>query len=219
MDVAPKRPGCKEHAGRPGPCPVCGRPTWWNGTRVVKRVVFIVNAAVHCLENFVRCRVRCSDRSCPAGSWTIYEPSGYPHRVFLLSLIAFAVAGLSADVATKIRVARKFGCDRRSVGRWVRWVAGLGDAKEMAQVCLRVDPDGLPPPAAAPATADPVGKAVSMIALLDRLADLLRGHGVRLEPGPGLAAILRHQWDRFRTIFLLTRASPPLRIDPEAVGT
>jgi hypothetical protein len=48
--------------------------------------------------------------------------------------------------------------------------------------------------------------------LLETLAQLLRIHGVALEPGPGLGVILRHQFERFRAVSWLTRASPPLRI-------
>lgn len=217
MDLPPTGKGCKKHADRPGPCPVCGRPAWWNGTRVIKRAVFVLAAALRWTEQFVRRRARCSDRSCSAGSWTIYEPGGYPCRTFLLSVVAFATAALAVgEGATLTSVARQCACDRRSVGRWVRWVAGLAAATELLRGCARLDPDGLPPPPA-PRTVDPVARAGAVVVLLDRLADLLRGRGVTLEPGPGLAAILRHQFDRFRIVFHLTRPSPPLRVVPTAV--
>lgn len=217
MDVPPTGKRCKKHADRPGPCPVCGRPAWWNGTRLIKRVVFVLAAALRWAEQFVRRRARCSDRSCSAGSWTVYEPGGYPHRRFLLSVIAFAVAAMALDErATLTTVARECDCDRRSVGRWVHWVARLAAPAELSRGCARLDPDGLPPPAT-PRTADPVSRAGVVIGLLDRLADLLRGRGVALESGPGLAALLRHQLDRFRIVFHLTRQSPPLRVVAAAV--
>jgi hypothetical protein len=52
-----------------------------------------------------------------------------------------------------------------------------------------------------------------LVLLLEHLARLLRDQGVPLEPGPGLAAILRHQFDRFRAVSWLTRASPPLQVE------
>lgn len=217
MDVPPTGKRCKKHADRPGPCPVCGRPGWWNGTRLIKRVVFVLAAVLRWAEQFVRRRARCSDRSCSGGSWTVYEPGGYPHRAFLLSVVAFVVAAMAAgEGATLTSVARTYGCDRRSVGRWVRWVAGLGSSADLSRTCARLDPDGLPPPPTSRA-AEPVALAGAMVALLDRLADLLRGRGVALEPGAGLVAILRHQLDRFRVVFHLTRQSPPLRVAARAV--
>lgn len=212
MDVPPTEQGCKKHVARPGPCPVCGRPAWWNGTRWIKGVVFLLAGGLRRAEPFVRRRARCSDRGCSAGSWTVYEPGGYPHRTFLLSVVAFAVAAMAVGVgATLTAVADECGSHRRSVGRWVRWVGGLADPAELSRGCARLDPDGLPPPAA-PRTVEPMARAGWVVGLLDRLADLLRGRGVTLEPGPGLAAILRHQLDRFRSVFHLTRPSPPLRV-------
>jgi len=217
MDVPPTGKGCKKHADRPGPCPVCGRPAWWNGRRLIKRVVFVVAGALRWAEQFVRRRARCSDRHCSGGSWTVYEPGGYPCRTFLLSVVAFAAAARAVGEGTTLTaVARKCACDRRSVGRWVRWVTDLAAPAELSRSCTRLDPDGLPPPAA-PRAVDPVARAGAVVGLLDRLADLLRGRGVALESGPGLAAILRHQLDRFRIVFHLTRPSPPLHADGRAL--
>lgn len=70
---------------------------------------------------------------------------------------------------------------------------------------------------AVPRRPDAVGRAGAVLGLLDRLADLLRRRGVALEPGPGLAAILRQQFERFRVVFRLTRPSPPLHVAPATV--
>jgi hypothetical protein len=184
---------------------------------VIKRTVFVIAAALRWAEDLVRRRARCSDRGCCAGSWTVYEPGGYPHRTFLLSVTAFAVAALAVGQGTTLTtVARECDCDRRSVGRWVRWVMGLAAPAELSRACARLDPDGLPTPVV-PRASGPVARAGAVVGLLDRLADLLRGRGVTVEPGPGLAAILRHQLDRFRVVFHLTRQSPPLRVVAAAV--
>jgi len=212
MDVPPTGKRCKKHEDRPGPCPVCGRPAWWNGTRWVKRVVSLVAASLHTAEQVVRRRARCSDRSCPGGSWTVYEPGGYPHRTFLLSVIAFAAAAISVcRGATLTSVAHECGCDRRSVRRWLGWVAGLGSVEDLQRACARLDPDGVPPPAAR-RTSGVVAYACAVVGLLDHLSELLRRRGVTLEAGPGLASILRHQLDRFGEVYRLTRSSPRLRV-------
>jgi hypothetical protein len=217
MDVPSTGKQRKKDADRPGPCPVCGRSAWWNGSRVIKRTVFVIAAALRWAEQFVRRRARCSDRRCSAGSWTVYERGGYPCRTFLLSVVALAVAAMAVGPkATLTSVALECGCDRRSVGRWVQWVARLAAPADLSRACARLDPDGLPPPAA-PRSADAEARAAAVVGSLDRLADLLRGRGVALESGPGLAAILRHQLDRFRIVFHLARQSPPLRVVAAAV--
>ena len=47
-----------------------------------------------------------------------------------------------------------------------------------------------------------------VLLLLECLARLLRVQGVPLEAGPGLGAILRHQFERFRAVSWLTRGLP-----------
>jgi hypothetical protein len=51
-----------------------------------------------------------------------------------------------------------------------------------------------------------------MLLLLEHFAGLLRTRFVALEAGPGLGALLRHQYERFRVVAWLTKSSPPLRI-------
>ena len=159
-------------------------------------------------ENVLRRRARCKDPDCPCGSWTIYEIGGYPHRTFTLAVVAAAIAELAAGGdATLSSVARNWHCDRRTVARWSISVARAADPDELARQCSSLDPDGFPAP-------NPAGLARPglVLLLLECLARLLRTQGVPLEPGPGLAAILRHQFERFRAVSWLTQASPPLRI-------
>lgn len=208
MDFPATSPGCKQEL-RPPPCPACGGPCWWDGWRIVAQMVIGVLGVLLRLEDLRRHRARCRDRSCGFRGWTIYEPGGYPHRTFTLAVVAAAIAELAIGPdATLTSVAQHWGCDRRTVGRWRTWIAGVAAPEALARVCSRLDPDGLPAP-------DPGGITAPglLLLLLECLARLLREQGVPLESGPGLGAILRHQFERFRAVSWLTRASPPLRVD------
>jgi hypothetical protein len=184
-------------------------------------VVREVTGAVQHVADIVRRRVRCSSASCEAPDWTLYDDGGYPHRVFQLAVVASAVATMALERdATAATVASRHECSRRSVLRWGAWVAGLAEPAELGSACARIDPDALPPPPApnAPAQAPSVARAGVVLRLLDRLAALLAHRGVRLRAaGCGLAAVLDHQLARFGDVAWLTRASPPLRIEPSAL--
>lgn len=115
----------RKHEERPPACRVCEAPSWWNGTRRVKEVVLAAARAVRHVVDVVRRRVRCSDRACAARSWTVYAPGSYPHRRYRLSVVSSAVGDVAIGEASYDTTAAVHGCDRRSVGRWVRWVANL----------------------------------------------------------------------------------------------
>jgi hypothetical protein len=152
------------------------------------------------------------------GSWTIYEPTGYPHRSFQLAVTAAAVAQVALRPgATLSAVAKRYGCDRRSVRRWAGWMALLAEPVELTRTVARLDPDGLPPPAGARGPGL-VPRAGTVLGLVERLVEVLRGRGVVLAPTTcGLAAFLGHRLRRFGEIFLLTKSSPPLRVATEGL--
>lgn len=210
-------PGCKPGI-RPPPCPRCGGPAWWNGSRVVAQFYADADGVVSRAVDVVRLRAECSDPACPHGSWTLYEPQGYPHRTFTLEVAVSAVAELTADpTAMLTSVAQRCQCDRRTVGRMIKWVRSLGEPQVLAGLCARIDPLGLPPP-----FFPGLGRLAlvgHLVFLLEHLARLLRNQGVPLERGSGLATILRYQFDRFRAVSYLTRASPPLHVALGSVGT
>jgi hypothetical protein len=172
---------------------------------------------------FWRLRARCLNPDCCLRSWTIYEEQGYPHRTFPPAVVAAAVAEfLAGGEASLAAVAEHWGCSIRTLARWVGWICGLTTVAVLAQVCWRMDPSGMPPPGGR-ATQDPVPPAAgvalwrsqlamveSLVALFEFLARLGRDQGSPLERGPGLGAILRHQFDRFRRLSWLTIPSPPL---------
>jgi hypothetical protein len=211
MDSRPSGGRCKQELPESA-CPFCGGPARIKAHRVVKSQVISDDAGKPArVAGLLRLRLQCG--TC-LRSWTVYEQGGYPHRTFTPAVAAAAVAELAVSPgATLSSVARSFLCDRRTVGRWSVWVAGLADPDHLARACIRLDPSGLP----APRLVFGLGRlalAGLLLLLLDQLARLLRERGVPLAPGPGLAAILRWQFDRFRTICHLTRASPPLRVEP-----
>jgi len=114
-------------------------------------------------------------------------------------------------------VAEHHDCSRRSVSRWVRWTAQLASPEDLARLCARLDPEGLPPPTPAPAAGE-VNRAGSVLRLLDHLGDVLLRRGVALPGrGPGLLRILMAQLARFGDVCWLTRSSPPLRVAPEGL--
>ncbi len=207
MDFRPSSPGCKQDL-RPPPCPVCGVVGWWNGRPFVLQMVVGATGAIEERKDVPRRRARCKEPDCPCGSWTIYEVGGYPHRTYTLAVVAAAISELVIVAgATLSSVARNWLCDRRTVARWNSSVARTAEPDELTRHCSSLDPDGFPAP-------DPPGltRPGRVLLLLECLARLLRTQGVALEPGPGLAAILRHQFERFRAVSWLTRASPGLRI-------
>lgn len=201
MDSRPSGGRCKQESA----CPFCGGPGCRDGFRIVKSQVGLDDTGkpVRVME-IRRCRWRCA--GCRR-SWTVYEPGAYPCRTFTLAVEAAAVAELTtAPGATLTAVARTYHCDRRTVSRWMRHVPGIADPGDLSRACTRLDPSGLVAPCLH------LARSGLLLLLLDHLARLLRDRGVPLEPGPGLASILRWQFDRFRTLAYLTRASPPLRV-------
>ena len=99
-----------KYTSRPSCCRACGEPAWWNGTRVVAPVRRSPEGRVEHEPETVRHRARCSSKSCPLGSWTVYEQNDYPHRVFQLDVV---VAARGARVG---RPGRPGACSARSPG-------------------------------------------------------------------------------------------------------
>jgi hypothetical protein len=196
---------------------VCGSPSWWNGGRAVAEVFHDLGQGVRRVMDVRRGRARCSDRRCAAGSWTIYPADAYPHRSDQLDVVASAVAEVCLGGGTRQAVAEHHACSRRSVSRWVRWTAHLAPPEDLARLCARLDPEGLPPPTPVPGGGE-VGRAGTVLRLLDHLTEVLLRRGVALPGrGPGLGRVLSAQRARFGDIAWLTRSSPPLRVAPEAL--
>jgi hypothetical protein len=199
-------PGSR-YTTRPAPCRECGSPAWWNGTRVVAPVRQEGDRSVH-KAGTIRRRARCSSKGCRAGSWTVYEECDYPHRVFQLDVVLAAVCMALAVDATLSAVAAAHRCSRDSVRRWLRWVSELAEPRDLERLCSRLDSDGLPP------STGRGSRAARVIALLERLVEVLSSRGVKLAGlGAGLVRLLVDRLVRFGEVFYLTKSSPPLRAD------
>ena len=198
-----------KYAIRPPACRDCGSPAWWNGIRIVNPVRQDADGEVVDEPGTSRHRACCSSKDCPAGSWTVYEESDYPHRVFQLDVVVNAVCMVVVGAATQTAAAGAHLCSRDSVRRWLRWVEALAEPRDLERLCSRLDSDGLPPPSAPEAR-----RAARLIMLLERLAELLSCRGVVL-PGrsAGLVRLLTDRLERFGEVFYLTKSSPPLRAD------
>lgn len=139
----------------------------------------------------------------------MYEQDSYPHRTFGLEVLVSAVAQVVVVGATLTAAATRHLCSRDSVRRWMQWVAGLADPRDLEGLCMRIDPDGMP------VAARRAPRAQQILQQLERLADLLALRGVGLaRRGSGLVRILLDRLARFGEVFWLTKSSPPLRADP-----
>lgn len=198
---------------RPAPCRQCGREAWWNGVRRVKEVVREALGALRHVVDVVRWRARCSDRACPAGSWTVYAPGSYPHRRYALPVVVSAVSAVAFGGATLDEASTEHACDRRSVGRWVRWVANLLDPTELARTCARLDGTGVAGALAAAGGTDTRRRAGKVLRGLERLSQVLLSRGMPLpDVGDGLSRVLCEQLERLGIVARLSESSPPTHV-------
>jgi hypothetical protein len=188
---------------RPHPCPTCGLPVWWNGSRVV--------------GGESRRRARCSDRqNCDGKGWTVYDGDVYPRRSVSLAVVASAVAAAATKPDTTLAtIAQEHDVSRSSVSRWIAWLNGIFDVGSLVALVARLDPSS---PFRAPPRpsggGDARARAGWTLYMFERFADGLVQRGVRLPAArTGLARILRRQLDVFRDLFHLVSASPPTVLD------
>jgi hypothetical protein len=225
MDCLPGRAGCKQEV-RPPPCGLCSGPRWWDGWRRVKWQATLTPDGLTWVEGPWRRRTRCFNPECDSRSSTLYEAQAYPYRTFAPAVAVAAVLELlSVEGATVVSVAQLWQCDPRTLDRWLGWIGWLAELAVLLKVCWRYDPSGMPPPVFQPrrkdldpptATTKPTWKdratlIGSLVLLFEWLARLHRDHGIPLEEGPGLSALLRRQFDRYRLVSMLTKRSPPMQ--------
>lgn len=104
-------------------------------------------------------------------------------------------------------------CSRDSVRRWLRWIDGLAEPRDLERALVRISAE------AAPVSLAGLPRAVRILQLLERLADSFTIRGVPLpRSGSGLVRLLGDRIARFGEVYFLTKSSPPLRADPVGLG-
>jgi hypothetical protein len=188
---------------RPQPCPTCGLPAWWNGSRVV--------------GGESRRRARCSDRqTCDGKGWTVYDGDAYPRRSVSLAVVASAVAAAATKPDTTLAtIAQEHDVSRSSVSRWIGWINGIFDVGSLAALVARLDPcRAFRAPPRPSGEGGARARAGWTLYMFERFADGLVQRGVHLPAArTGLARVLRRQLDVFGEVFPLISASPPTVID------
>ncbi len=158
----------------------------WNGSRVRGASVLLEGHVVHLADLPCR-RAKCG--VCKR-SWTLRPPGMVPHKHYQPCVAARAVAQYVAqEQASLEQVARRHGCSRRTVARWVAWVAALVDpAVVLSKIVEVVDaplrPSWSPWTRVLERARPLVRRAAEVLGLLEDLASAWR-----LEP-PGLRAVL-----------------------------
>lgn len=180
-----------ETVEKPAKCIRCAaNRIGWNGSRARSASVLVADKVEYIAE--VRCRrVKCSECG---KSWTLRPPGLCAHKHYQLCVIAKATSALLFEPQTTLSaIAHRVGCARRTIGRWLRWVAQISDpALVMQKVLETVEAPIVMPLRVAAAR---LGKGRSTgCRVLEQAAEVLAalealGSAWRLEP-PGLRAVL-----------------------------
>lgn len=115
-----------ETVARPEGCPVCGARVWWDGFSQRTASVRRGGKTVH--VDGIRChRARCADSGCKY-RWCLFPPGLGPRRHFQACVVTDAVQEyLFSEDASQASTAERHGCSRRTLGRWLSWLAGLAE--------------------------------------------------------------------------------------------
>jgi len=181
-------------AAKPVQCIFCGGARiWWNGWRQRTASVRVGEQVLH--VEAVACRlVKCGLAEC-GRSWTLRPPGLAPQRHYQLCVVAQAASMYLFDPdATQDQVAASVGCARRTLSRWLGWLAGIAAPADLHRHLL--DASDVPELPAIQEVAAPARKARSA-AQRSRLAGAAQvlcllealGQALRLPP-PGLQAVV-----------------------------
>ena len=116
-----------EGVEKPGSCIFCeGDRLCWNGHRERSASVLIGDNVVY-LTGILCKRVKCADPECKR-SWTLRPPGLMPRRHYQLCVLGHGLAQFFSDShETLTSVAAAHCCSRRTIGRWLHWVAGIAE--------------------------------------------------------------------------------------------
>ena len=114
-----------ETVDKPRCCPFCqGLRVYWNGYRERSASVLDGDEVAY-LSDVVCRRVKCANGQCKK-SWTLRPPGLVPGRHYQLCVVASAARQYLFDPqSTLTSVAAAHQCCRRTVGRWLHWIAGI----------------------------------------------------------------------------------------------
>jgi hypothetical protein len=130
-----------ETVEKPSCCIFCkGTPIYWNGQRQRTASVMIDTKVVYLTD--IPCkRVKCATPGCKK-SWTLRPAGLMPRRHYQICVVAHATSKFLFDpCATLTLVANVHRCCRRSVGRWLNWIAGIADPQALACRLLNISKD------------------------------------------------------------------------------
>ena len=193
-DVARIRPAWArfaEEVERPRCCRFCEHPrVHWDGWAERTATICAESRTVHVTG--IRCRrARCA--VCRI-SWQLRPPGLLPRRHYQLCVVAEAASQHLFSGAAQQPVADAHGCSRRTLGRWLRWIADCADPGALASQLLAAVGSPILPRlrALAPRLRDLRNTARRR--LLERAAAVLQlmealGLALGLEP-PGLRAVV-----------------------------
>jgi len=179
---------------KPGQCLFCGgRRLWWNGWRQRTASVLVGEQVVHVEE--VACRlVKCGLPSC-GRSWTLRPPGLVPQRHYQLCVVARAASSYLFDPeATQEQVAVSMACARRTVGRWLGWLAGIASPADLLRHVVEASDVAEIPPLREVAALGRKARSAARKAVLESAARVLclveaLGQALSLPP-PGLRAVV-----------------------------
>ena len=114
-----------ETVDKPCCCPFCQSPRiYWNGYRERSASVLDGDKVAYLSDVLCR-RVKCANRRCKK-SWTLRPPGLMPGRHYQMGVVANAARHFLFDPhSTLTSVADAHQCCRRTLGRWLHWVAGI----------------------------------------------------------------------------------------------
>lgn len=177
---------------RPPACGNCGsQHVCWDGwsTRTASAMF---NGKVWHVTGIRQHRAQCAECS---NDWIVRPPGLAPSRHYQLCVVASAIGSYLFDPgATEAQVAEAHGCDERTLGRWLRWLAKVADpAVLQARIQEIVEAPILVPLKAVVNLARKARQAVRR-ALLPKAAEVLAhfealGLVMGLEP-PGLRGVI-----------------------------
>jgi len=166
---------------------------WWDGFGVRTASVRLSGKTVHI--DGIRChRARCADSGCEH-RWCLFPPGLGPRRHFQACVVSDAVQEyLFGEDASQESTAKRHGCSRRTLGRWLCWLAGLAEPAAIQERILAAQDEPVPAPLRSvagllrKARSEPKRKLLEAAAIvLAHFESLAMAMG--LEP-PGLRSVL-----------------------------